>query len=249
MKRKIIVFFFIVLSLLCISYSGKLEIRSTSETAAQLTKDPGLKLMGNRFFTFSTVIRVNQIETSRDEYHGTDESGIHSPEEARIFRETIGRAWPGASIRPTGPADSHPAPRGSRRCAGWLRSAQRLRPSEPRDDLAMRDDLHRPAQTPPSHQLGHFEAGLQAAEQRLELGRRQALGDGPALGVVATEAVKVVQRREVVDALGGDAVAQVVPELDDRADDGAVNGSIRQTHDEGLVDLEFAHRQLPQVGE
>jgi hypothetical protein len=98
MKRKIIVYFFIVLSLLCISYSGKLEIRSTSETAAQLTKDPGLKLMGNRFFTFSTVIRVNQIETSRDEYHGTDESGIHSPEGARIFRETIERAWPGARI-------------------------------------------------------------------------------------------------------------------------------------------------------
>ncbi len=57
-----------------------------------------LTLLGNRFFTFSTVVRVNQIETSRDAFHGTDESTIHTPEGARKFRETIENAWPGARI-------------------------------------------------------------------------------------------------------------------------------------------------------
>ncbi|MCD6333170.1 MAG: DUF3863 domain-containing protein, partial [Bacteroidales bacterium] len=57
-----------------------------------------LHLMGNRFFTFSTVIRVNQIETSRNEIHGEDESTIHSPKEARIFREAVEKGWPGAKI-------------------------------------------------------------------------------------------------------------------------------------------------------
>ena len=57
-----------------------------------------IKLMGNRFFTFCTVVRVNQIEVSRDRNEGVDESGIHSPEAARTFRETIEKCWPGARI-------------------------------------------------------------------------------------------------------------------------------------------------------
>jgi hypothetical protein len=55
-------------------------------------------LMGNRFFTFATIIRVNQIETSREVSHGVDESGIHTPRNARIFREAVEKAWPGARI-------------------------------------------------------------------------------------------------------------------------------------------------------
>ncbi len=57
-----------------------------------------LQLMGNRFFTFNTVVRVNQIETSRNEIHGKDESSVHSPVEARIFRETVEKGWPGARM-------------------------------------------------------------------------------------------------------------------------------------------------------
>lgn len=57
-----------------------------------------LQLMGNRFFTFSTVVRVNQIEVTRYKVEGEDESSIHSPREARIFREAIAGAWPGARI-------------------------------------------------------------------------------------------------------------------------------------------------------
>jgi len=59
---------------------------------------PGLHLLGNRFFTFNTVVRVNQIETSRDVTHGEDESSIHSPKEARTFREAVEKGWPGARI-------------------------------------------------------------------------------------------------------------------------------------------------------
>ncbi len=57
-----------------------------------------LQLMGNRFFTLSTVVRVNQIEVTRDLSVGTDESSVHTPAEARVFRETVEEAWPGARI-------------------------------------------------------------------------------------------------------------------------------------------------------
>jgi len=69
-----------------------------AQTAKQSSNAPGLQLMGNRFFTFNTVVRVNQIETSRDEVHGEDESGIHSPAEARVFRQAVEEAWPGARM-------------------------------------------------------------------------------------------------------------------------------------------------------
>ena len=54
--------------------------------------------MGNRFFTLNTVVRVNQIEVTRDTSHGQDESSVHSPAEARTFREAVENAWPGARI-------------------------------------------------------------------------------------------------------------------------------------------------------
>ncbi len=59
---------------------------------------PESKFFGNRYFTFNTIVRVNQIETSRDVNNGEDESIIHSPAEARVFRETIEKGWPGARI-------------------------------------------------------------------------------------------------------------------------------------------------------
>ncbi len=68
------------------------------KAAASDSNAQELQLLGNRFFTFNTVVRVNQIETSRNVTNGEDESSIHSPAEARIFRETIERSWPGARI-------------------------------------------------------------------------------------------------------------------------------------------------------
>ncbi len=57
-----------------------------------------LPLMGQRFLTINTVVRVRQIEVSRDVFYGPDESSIHTPSEARIFREAIENAWRGARI-------------------------------------------------------------------------------------------------------------------------------------------------------
>lgn len=46
----------------------------------QSSTDQGLQLMGNRFYAFSTVFQVNQVETLQDESDGTDESVNHAPE-------------------------------------------------------------------------------------------------------------------------------------------------------------------------
>ncbi|UCG47104.1 MAG: DUF3863 domain-containing protein [Phycisphaerales bacterium] len=69
-----------------------------SDSAAQQLMYPDLQLLGNRFFTFNTVVRVNQIETTRDVNHGEDESSVHSPKEARVFRQAVEKGWPGARI-------------------------------------------------------------------------------------------------------------------------------------------------------
>lgn len=53
---------------------------------------------GNRFFTFNTVIRVNQIEVGRDRNAGEDEASLHTLEKAKAFREAISAGWPGARI-------------------------------------------------------------------------------------------------------------------------------------------------------
>ncbi len=97
MKRNRI--FLLALLMILISSCGnnsgrQKEIRTDKSPVAEA----GLQLMGNRFFTFNTVVRVNQIETSRSEAHGEDESEIHSPAEARVFREAVERGWPGARM-------------------------------------------------------------------------------------------------------------------------------------------------------
>jgi hypothetical protein len=55
-------------------------------------------LIGHRFLTLNTIVRVRQIEVTRDAAHGPDESAVHTPAEARTFREAIAKAWPGARI-------------------------------------------------------------------------------------------------------------------------------------------------------
>jgi len=62
------------------------------------TGEAALALEGNRFLTFNSVIRVNQIEAGRDQLIGNDEAGIHSPETARQFREAFERGWPGGRM-------------------------------------------------------------------------------------------------------------------------------------------------------
>jgi hypothetical protein len=78
--------------------SANKSFQNISNDSGKHTTDPTLKLKGNRFLTFNTVVRVRQIEVSRDTAYGPDESSIHSPVEARAFREAIEKGWPGARI-------------------------------------------------------------------------------------------------------------------------------------------------------
>lgn len=56
------------------------------------------QLMGHRFLTFNTVIRVNQIEVSRNQNEGVDERSLHTPEKVTEFREAIAKGFPGSKI-------------------------------------------------------------------------------------------------------------------------------------------------------
>ncbi|MEI6049669.1 MAG: DUF3863 domain-containing protein [Bacteroidota bacterium] len=57
-----------------------------------------ISLMGHRFLTFNTVIRVNQIEVARDKNVGRDERDQHTPEKVIKFREAIEKGFPGSRI-------------------------------------------------------------------------------------------------------------------------------------------------------
>ncbi len=70
-------------------------IRPAMAADAEVAPPP---LPGNRFLTFNTVVRVNQIEAGRDQLIGNDEADIHSPETARQFRAAFERGWPGGRM-------------------------------------------------------------------------------------------------------------------------------------------------------
>jgi len=57
-----------------------------------------VSLIGNRFLTFNTVIRVNQIEVSRDKSIGQDERKLHTPDRVMKFRNAVAAAFPDARI-------------------------------------------------------------------------------------------------------------------------------------------------------
>ena len=61
-------------------------------------KGENIPLKGNRFLTFNTIIRVNQIEVSRNKNAGVDERTLHSPEKIIKFREAIEKGFPGSKI-------------------------------------------------------------------------------------------------------------------------------------------------------
>ncbi len=61
-------------------------------------KSPKLALKGNRFLTFNTVVRVNQIEVSRGRNAGEDEGNIHTLEAVRLLRGSFERGFPGGRM-------------------------------------------------------------------------------------------------------------------------------------------------------
>ena len=56
------------------------------------------RLKGNRFLTFNTVVRVNQIEVSRDRNAGEDEGRLHTIESVRLLRDCFERGFPGGRM-------------------------------------------------------------------------------------------------------------------------------------------------------
>ena len=56
------------------------------------------EIMGSRYLAITSIIRYNQIEVAHDRFIGNDESQMVSLENARRFRETVLRAYPGGSI-------------------------------------------------------------------------------------------------------------------------------------------------------
>ena len=61
--------------------------------------EPSLpKLKGNRLITFNTVVRVNQIEVSRDRNAGEDEGNLHTLESVRRLRDCFEWGFPGGRI-------------------------------------------------------------------------------------------------------------------------------------------------------
>ena len=59
---------------------------------------PARPLLGQRILTFITVIRVNQIEVSRDRNVGEDEARLHTVAGVRALRENFGKAFPGGRM-------------------------------------------------------------------------------------------------------------------------------------------------------
>ena len=53
---------------------------------------------GGRFFTFNTVVRVNQIEVSRDKSVGKDEANRHTLKKVQAFRNAVYNGCPEARI-------------------------------------------------------------------------------------------------------------------------------------------------------
>ena len=52
------------------------------------------ELAGNRFFTFTAIVRVNQIEAARELNLGHDESALHTPAAVQTLRDAFAKAFP-----------------------------------------------------------------------------------------------------------------------------------------------------------
>ena len=90
------------------SFSRRSFLKSAMVAGAALLSNPLFgadsdtpfqpKLKGNRFLTFNTVVRVNQIEVSRDRNAGEDEGNLHTLESVRKLRECFERGFPGGRM-------------------------------------------------------------------------------------------------------------------------------------------------------
>lgn len=69
-------------------------VSASAQGSCIATKSKKRTLADNRFLTFATVIRVNQIEATRSQNLGQDETALHTPEAVAAFRTAFARGWP-----------------------------------------------------------------------------------------------------------------------------------------------------------
>ena len=69
-------------------------VSASAQGSGIATKSKKRTLADNRFLTFATVIRVNQIEATRSQNLGQDETALHTPEAVAAFRTAFARGWP-----------------------------------------------------------------------------------------------------------------------------------------------------------
>jgi hypothetical protein len=74
-----------------------ISLAAGTESRSRKPVKPG-RLIGDRFLTFNTVVRVNQIEATRSRLLGQDEAGLHTPEAAHAFRRAFEEGWPGGRM-------------------------------------------------------------------------------------------------------------------------------------------------------
>ncbi|CAM3955198.1 protein of unknown function [Pedobacter westerhofensis] len=82
----------------CLSLITSMSLFTLSLQAQPNTTSKALTLMGNRFLTFNTVIRVNQIEVSRARNVGEDERALHTPARVIAFRNAVAEGFPGGKM-------------------------------------------------------------------------------------------------------------------------------------------------------
>jgi hypothetical protein len=91
-KRTALTMIILVLLVARLVAAGETSPASPRPAAKSPAGVPVSGLLGNRFLTFTTVVRVRQVETTRTEASGPDESSVHTPKEARARREMIDHA-------------------------------------------------------------------------------------------------------------------------------------------------------------
>ena len=56
------------------------------------------ELLGQRFLTFNSVIRVNQMEATCERNAGADECEHHIPQNVDALRQAVADDWPDARL-------------------------------------------------------------------------------------------------------------------------------------------------------
>jgi hypothetical protein len=81
-------------------FPGDFAAGASSTVGAQERRrpQPPPQLLGHRYLTFNSVVRVNQIEVTRDKNEGVDEADIHTPDTVRALRTAFADGFPGGRM-------------------------------------------------------------------------------------------------------------------------------------------------------